>query len=78
MDHDQGVLRSKMGALCSLILAITLITYAVYKMIIMTERKNVDILSALQENHFDDSYRFTADQGLNIAVAVNDPFSPTK
>ena len=38
-------------------------------MLTLIEKKNVDILSAVNRFNYEDSYMFTAEKGLNIAVA---------
>ena len=53
-------------------LFIILIAYAGYKISILEGKKKVDILQAVKENHFDDSYVFQADQGINFAVSFTD------
>ena len=53
-------------------LFIILIAYAGYKISILEGKKSVDILQAVKEKHFDDSYIFQAERGLNIAVALKD------
>ena len=54
-------LPSKMGAFCSIMLYILLISYTGYKMDIMFNRKNEDVTSALHEDYYDDSYIFGAE-----------------
>ena len=44
--------------------------YAGYKIDVLMGRKDVDILQAVQEDHLDDSYIFTAEQGFNVAVSL--------
>ena len=61
-----------MGAFCSILLFIILIAYAGYKISILEGKKSIDILQAVKENHFDDSYVFQAEQGINFAVAIGD------
>ena len=51
-------LPSKMGAFCSIMLYILLISYTGYKMDIMFNRKNEDVTSALHEDYYDESYIF--------------------
>lgn len=52
------------------------IAYMGYKVSLFQAKTHVDILSAVNEEHFDSSYKFGAKQGLNIAVAVFNPFAP--
>ena len=73
IDEGREVLPSKMGALCSILLLVILITFASYKIYILQARKSIDIIQAVKENHFDHTYVFGPEQGLNIAAAVFDP-----
>ena len=66
-----------MGALCSILLLVLMLTYTGYKISRLTGRKNIDIIQAVKENHFDANHVFGAKQGLNIAVGVFDPFTPS-
>ena len=45
-------------------------------MSILQGKKSIDIIQAVVENHFDDSYVFDSEQGLNFAIGVLNPFSP--
>ena len=63
-----------MGALCSLLLLIIMISYAGYKVSILEGKKNIDVVQAVKERHFDDSHVFGSEQGLNVAVAVYNIF----
>ena len=54
-------LPSKMGAFCSILLYVLLLTYTGYKMDIMFNKKSEDVTSAVHEDHYDDSYVFGAD-----------------
>ena len=77
LDKGQGSLPSKMGAISSIFLLVVLIIYAYYKFNILMEKKDVDILSAVLEDHFQADYQFKSNRGLNVAVAVFDPFDPS-
>ena len=72
-----------MGALFSFIIMFVLIAFFYYKVDVMLERKRVDILSAVNENYYDENYIFGDEQGLNIGIAVvnvddyNRPIDPT-
>ena len=44
-----------------------------YKISILEGRKSVDVLSVKSDNHYNDSYIFGADQGLNVALATAGP-----
>ena len=70
IDERRSALPSIMGSFCSILLLVVLFAYAGYKASILEGKKKVDIVQAVQENYFDDSYVFGAEQGLNIAVAL--------
>ena len=53
---------------------LALIAYAGYKISVLEGKKSIDIIQAIQENYFDDSYVFSNKQGMNIAAAVFSPF----
>ena len=59
-----------MGTFCSFLLVIVLIAFAGYKVYVLENKISVDIVEAVYKNHFDDHYKFGAEQGLNIAVAI--------
>ena len=69
-------LPSKIGAVGSFLLFALIIAYTGYKISLFEAKTSVDILSAVNEDHFDSSYKFGAEQGLNIAVAVVNSFDP--
>ena len=50
--------------------------YARYKISVLERKKSIDIIHAVQENYFDDSYVFSNEQGMNIAIAIASPFHP--
>ena len=77
LDKGQSTLPSKTGTVNSFLLLIFLIVYTYYKFDIMLEKKDVDILSAVLEDHFQADYQFKSNHGLNVAVAVSDPFDPS-
>ena len=61
IGEGKTALRSKLGAFCSFLLVIILIIYAGYKVSILEGKKNVDIIQAVKENHFDNDYVFGAE-----------------
>ena len=77
IDEGSNTLPSKMGALCSILLLIIMMAYTSYKIYIANSKRNIDIIQAVKENHFDDSHVFSAKQGLNIAAAVYNAFDPS-
>ena len=70
IDEGRDGLPSKSGALCSILLLIIMLVYTGYKISILEGKKDIDIVQAVKENHFDNSHVFGAEQGLNLAVAV--------
>ena len=76
LGGDRNALPSTIGAICSIVLTITILSYAGYKWSILIEKKSVDIVQAVIENKYDDSYVFRGDDGLNFAVSVLNPQDP--
>lgn len=76
LDQGKDVLQSKIGALCSVLLLVAMISYAGYKIYILEGRNSIDIIQAVKENHFDDNNIFSGNQGLNLAVAVYSTLAP--
>ena len=74
IDEGRDALPTKMGALCSIILLILMLIYTGYKISILEGKKDIDIVQAIKENHFDYSHVFGAAQGLNVATAVINGF----
>ena len=74
IDEGRDALPSKMGALCSILLLIVMVTYTGYKISILEGKKSIDIVSAVRENYFRSDHKFGAQQGLNVAVAVFNEF----
>ena len=70
MDEGRAALPSSMGAIFSIVLNLLIWAFAYYKIRILIQKTNIDILAAVTKDHYDDSYIFGAEQGLNIAVAV--------
>ena len=54
-----------------------MLAYAGYKSSVLERRQKVDIVTAVIEDNYDHTYTFGAEQGLNIAVFLFDPFDPT-
>ena len=49
-----------MGAICSLLLLALVLVYAGYKASILEGRKSIDILTAVTEDYFNETYVFGA------------------
>ena len=64
IDGKRDALPSKTGAVCSILLTILMLAYTGYKISILTGKKDIDIVQAVKENHFDYSHIFGAAQGL--------------
>ena len=77
LDEGSDSIRSLMGSLCSILLTFLMITYAYQKMDILIARKDVDVLSTINDQHFTDDDIFSAKNGFRVAVAFttynNDP-----
>ena len=69
-DGDQYV-NSYLGAFCSIFLLITVFLYSVKRTQVLFERNDVDVLQTVETNAFTDDYRFSSENGFNIAVAFS-------
>lgn len=69
LDRGEDSIKSLMGSFCSIILTIIILTYAIQKLDVFLGKKDVDILSTVNDLHFTDDDVFSYENGLNIAVA---------
>ena len=59
LEDGRDALPSKVGAVCSIVLIILLISYAGYKVSVLEGKKSIDIIQAVVENHFEDTEKFS-------------------
>ena len=59
------------GAMTNIFLKIVVLVYAGFKVNSMIERQGVKITQMLTENYYTESKKFTADQGLFLAFALD-------
>ena len=69
LDEGSDSIKSLMGSLCSILLSFLMITYAYQKMDILIARKDVDVLSTINNQHFTDDDIFAAKNGFRVAIA---------
>ena len=69
-SNGQEALTSVKGAILSIILWIILLGYLLLKVDTFMRRKQVDIISAVQEDFYDESHIVLAKQGFNFAVTL--------
>ena len=67
-DKDSPDLKSLMGALCSIILAVVTLAYAVQKADVLINRRDVDVLSTINDMEIAETDMFNYNNGFNIAV----------
>lgn len=72
LDEGHEKVPSKIGSLCTFFMTFLLLAYASYKIDVLTAKKGTNIVQVVEEEYFDGSYVFGAEQGLNIAVGVID------
>ena len=60
LGKGRDALPSRMGALCSIMSVVILLTYAGYKINILQGKKSIDIIQAVKEDHFDATDKLTA------------------
>ena len=71
-DGGKRSLHSFTGSILSILLFIILLTYTCFKIDTLVTKGKVDIVSAINENYYDEDFIFSAKQGFNIAVGVTD------
>ena len=70
VDKERSTLKTFGGSACSLFLIIILLVYTVQKTNVLVSRKNVDILSTLEDLHYSDEDIFSYQNGFNVAVGL--------
>ena len=69
LEGDETVIQSYFGSICSVLIAVMTILYALQKLDVIISKKDVDILSTVKEGFFDQDYVFSYKNRLNIAAA---------
>ena len=69
LDADSISLNSIGGSVMSIFITIVMIMFAYLKGDVLIQKKDVDILSTINDRHFSDTDQFTYSNGFNIAVA---------
>ena len=70
LDAGKDDLRSIIGSLCSLILISVLCMFAVLKFEVLINKKDVDIMSTINDNFFTPDDQVTSANGINISAAL--------
>lgn len=61
---------SAMGACCTILFLLISVVFTYSKILVLQKKSDVTIMSSVQDNAFDDSFKFSADQGMFIAAAL--------
>lgn len=69
LDGEGKFVQTFIGSAFSLILLAIVLAYAYQKVDVWMNKKDIDIMSSLQTDHFDADYVFDYSQGLNFAFA---------
>lgn len=56
LDEGSEDLRSVVGSLCSMILFLVVLMFSYLKYTVLRDKKDVDILSAINESFYDETY----------------------
>ena len=78
LDAGNDNLRSILGSFCSFILICVLCMFAYLKFDVFINKKDVDIMSTINDNYFTPNDKITSANGLNIAVAFTKYDSDTE
>lgn len=71
LDEGSDSIKSLMGSICSILLTVLMVTYGYQKMDVLVSRKDVDVLSTVNDLHFTDDDVFSAKNGFRVAVAFS-------
>ena len=55
-EEGKEKLQTQIGSFCSIALILLVMMYTGYKLSILWDKKSIDILQVIKENHFDDSH----------------------
>ena len=69
LDDGMDSVPTYAGSISTLLYMVLFISYAALKCEVLYSRNDTDIMTTVLEEHYDASYEFDAEQGLNIAVA---------
>ena len=69
-DGGKRELKTCTGAIMSVLLLIVLIIYGVMKANTLINKQQVDVISAISEEYFDEKLNFTETRGLSFAFAL--------
>ena len=69
IDAGHGDLRSVVGAICSCMVFLLVLIFALYKFDVFYSKKDVDILSTINDNYFTPDHVISYKNGFNIAAA---------
>ena len=70
LDEGKQVLKSMIGSICTLIIFVIVLGYMYLKIDVLISKKDIDILSTVEEFHYDADYVFDYSKGFNLAVAL--------
>ena len=72
LDKGQSELKSILGAFFSMFVIVVMLLYTNLKLDVLINKKDIDVLSVVQENFFSPTDNFTYTDGFNIAVGFSD------
>ena len=78
LSDGEDVVPTWMGAFCSMVLMFILLAYTLQKVEVMLSKKDVDILTALNDSYLDSDFSFNAANGLNFAIKWHSLYDKTE
>ncbi len=70
LNGDDSSLRSCTGAICTIIIYSVILLYALNKLTVLYNKKDVDVLSMVDDHAIDPLEKFNNKDGFNIAVGL--------
>ena len=68
LTNGEDTVPTWMGTLCTILLFLIILAYTVQKMEVLFSKKDIDIITALNDSSLDSDFRFGSEQGFNIAT----------
>ena len=69
LEGGSHIVQSYAGSLCTILILCISGLYAVQKLFVLIEKKDVDVLSTTLDSFYDENFVFSYDNGFNVAVA---------
>ena len=70
LPNSESVFNSVPGAFCSLILYMMIMLYGGYRLLVLQDRSDYNVLTEVQDFYFSEEFKFTPKDGLQVAARI--------